>query len=65
MTEPYTKDELKRFDALTNEMSSPRQMARITARMAVDQFVKEHGKEKCDTMFAVLQARDAKRKSRA
>lgn len=62
---PYTSDELKRFDALTNEMSSPNQLARITSRIAVDRFVIEHGVEKCNAMFADLKARDAKRKRRA
>ena len=58
----YTKDELKEFDRLTNELSSHNQVARIGARMDIKKFIEKHGKEKCDAMFAELQKRDAKRR---
>jgi len=59
MSQPiYTPDELLVFDELTALQSSQNQMTRIAARMAVKKFVEEHGKEKCDAMFAELQKRD-------
>jgi hypothetical protein len=50
----FTEDELKEFDALTWRMGSRDQVARISARMDMNKFVKTHGKEKCDAMWAVL-----------
>lgn len=59
---PYTKEELREFDRITNMLSSPRQMVRLDARLTlVPAFVEKHGKEKCDAMFEVLKARDAKK----
>jgi hypothetical protein len=56
----YTAEELRRFDHLTLRLSSRDQVTRIEARFDVKRFQQEHGKEKCDAMFAVLKARDAK-----
>lgn len=58
---PYTEAELKRFDRLTQKLSSDNQLARIEARLAIPKFIAEHGKEKCDVMYAVLRERDKKR----
>lgn len=58
----YTESELKQFDRLTQKLHSRDQLTRIDGRLKVDAFVREHGKEKCDAMFAVLKRRD-KRKS--
>lgn len=55
---PYTAAELKQFDRLTMKLSSRDQLARIEARMAIKRYIEEHGKEKCDAMFAVLKRRD-------
>jgi hypothetical protein len=63
MTKPkpvYTAEELRKFDSLTLRLSSRDQVARIEARFDVQKFEKEHGKAKCEAMFAVLKARDAK-----
>lgn len=57
----YTQNELRRFDLLTAKLSSLDQMVRINARFDVSAFIKEHGEEKCDAMFAVLKKRDAKK----
>ena len=57
----HTKAELARFDRLTRMCSSLRQMDRIEGRLALKKFVAEHGKEKCEAMFAVLQKRVAKK----
>lgn len=62
--ENYTPEELAEFDRITRDMSSPNQVRRIEGRLAVRRFESEHGTEKCKAMFAVLQARDAKRNSR-
>ena len=57
---PYTPELLRAFDRLTKRLSSPHQMERINARLQMYQFVKEHGKDVCNTMFAELQVRDKK-----
>ena len=56
---PYTKADLKKFDRLTERASSRDQMERITARLALTNFIKEHGKEKCDLMWSALTSTDA------
>lgn len=58
----YTAAELQRFDRLTMKLSSRDQMDRITGRIDIDKFIKEHGKDKCDAMFAALKRRDAMRR---
>ena len=60
----YTQALLKRFDRLTNKLSSRDQLARIEARIDIKKFIEEHGEDVCDEMFLVLQKRDAKRKPR-
>jgi len=56
----YSRALLKRFDLLTNKLSSPDQLERISARMKIKEFVETHGKPICDEMFAVLKKRDAR-----
>lgn len=63
-TKRYTPAMLRRFDLLTERMSSPNQMVRITARLDTEAFQKKHGKEICDEMFTVLRKRDRKRGAR-
>lgn len=58
MDTTFTKAELKKFDNLTMATSSRHQMERITARLALNNFIKEHGKEKCDAMFAEIMKRE-------
>lgn len=55
---PYTAKELAEFDRITRRMCSLNQMARIEGRVECRKFEAEHGKEKCDAMFAELQRRD-------
>lgn len=50
----WTKEELKEFDRLSWESSSRDQVERISGRMELSAFVKKHGEEKCDAMFAFL-----------
>ena len=50
----FTKAELSEFDKLTMATSSRDQMERISARLKLTAFIKEHGREKCDAMFAAL-----------
>jgi hypothetical protein len=57
----YTDTILRKFDRLTRMLSSQNNLERIEARIEVHKFVKEHGKEVCDEMFAVLKRRDEKR----
>lgn len=51
----WTKEELARFDKLLDVCASPRQLNRISGRLDMNAFVKEHGKEKCDAMFKHLE----------
>lgn len=60
---PYTAAEFRQFDRLTNNASSQNQLTRIQARLHLTAFVKEHGKEKCDLMWAAIQAKDARKRA--
>jgi hypothetical protein len=60
MPKIYTKGDLRKFDRLTAMLHSPSQMERIHGRMEIKKFIELHGQEKCDAMFEVLKARDAK-----
>lgn len=51
----WTKDELKEFDKLIEKVGSSHQVTRISARFDMDAFVKLHGREKCDAMWAHLE----------
>lgn len=53
----WTKEELKQFDKLVDLVSSRNQLTRIAARLDMDKFIKEHGKEKCDAMWAHLEGK--------
>ncbi|ELQ8317587.1 TPA: hypothetical protein L6A34_31420 [Pseudomonas aeruginosa] len=52
----WTKTEITEFDKLVDAVSSRDQVKRIEARMDMSSFVAKHGKEKCDAMFAHLEA---------
>ncbi len=58
----YTKEELRKFDRLTLDLSSKHQMTRIRARLDIQVFEKQHGEQKCRAMFEVLKERDARKK---
>lgn len=60
MRKPYTSAELKEFDRLTKMLHNSGQMVRIRGRILVQEFLKKHGKAKCNAMFAVLVERDAR-----
>ena len=55
----WTPAELDTFNRLVRLTGSLRQMDRINGRIDMKNFVTKHGKEKCDAMFAELQARGA------
>ena len=55
MSAEYNSQELRVFEDLVNMVSSQDQVERITGRIQMQDFVKNHGNEKCDAMFAVLQ----------
>lgn len=59
----YTRDEYKTFNALVGATSSPNQLGRIQARLKLNAFVKEHGREKCDAMDAEWKRRSARGKT--
>lgn len=50
----WTNEELGEFDRLIDGQSSRNQMTRIVARLEMQSFIKKHGKEKCDAMWAHL-----------
>lgn len=54
----FTKEELKKFNQLSWACSSKNQLERISGRLALSKFIKEHGKNKCDAMWAEIQKRD-------
>lgn len=56
----WTQEEFKTFEKLVNGTSSRYQITRIEARLDMDLFVKKHGKEKCDAMFAEITKNDSK-----
>ena len=55
MSKSYTKKELNEFRTLVNKCSSINQTRRIEGRLRMNEFVEEHGDEKCDEMWKVLQ----------
>jgi hypothetical protein len=54
MNDVWTKEEIEEFDKLLNMTASRNQLKRINGRIDMNAFVKKHGKEKCDAMFAHL-----------
>jgi hypothetical protein len=54
----YTAAELRAFDKLSARLSSHNQATRIEARFKMRDFVEQHGKDKCDAMFAEVMRRD-------
>lgn len=58
----YSKKEMREFDRITWNLSSPDQMTRISARIDIKKFMGEHGKEKCDEMYAALTEREPGKK---
>lgn len=56
----YTEDELKTFDLLCETTASRDQVERICGRLKLRDFVKEHGRPKCDAMYAELDRRQKK-----
>lgn len=55
---PYTDAELKRFDRLTQKLTSRNPPTRIEAGATLIKLIAKHGREKCAAMFAVLKQRD-------
>ncbi len=53
-SDQWTQKQIKQFDGLIEGVSSPGQITRIESRFAMEKFVKEHGKEKCDAMWKAL-----------
>lgn len=51
----WTDEELREFDDLVDMVSDRHQVTRITGRFKMDEFIKKHGKPKCDAMWAHLE----------
>lgn len=58
----WTEKELREFDRITLLESSQNQMERIEGRLAVSRFVKDHGREKCEAIFAEIKRREKEKK---
>ena len=61
----WTKEEIMEFDRLIvdrliDKKKSRNQVERIVGRMELNDFVKQHGKEKCDAMWAHMKANGGK-----
>jgi len=54
VTAEYTKEELRKFKRLYDKTGSLNGGTRVIARLEMNDFVKEHGKEKCDAMFEAI-----------
>ena len=50
----YSPTELNEFRKLVEGAESRNQVTRISARLEMNLFVEQVGKEKCDAMFEVL-----------
>jgi hypothetical protein len=62
MSETWTTDEFRRFDQLTNDLSSHDQMARIAARLELHKWG-QTDKPKLDAMFEEIKRQDAKKRA--
>lgn len=58
----WTPNELALFDELAAGTESRDQVTRISARMRLSKFISEHGKAKCDAMWAHIVAASHKSK---
>ncbi|HJV75387.1 MAG TPA: hypothetical protein VJ654_14265 [Noviherbaspirillum sp.] len=58
-----TTEELCEFDRLIDMAESENQLDRIAGRIDLRKFVAKHGKEKCDAMFAHLEAEAGRAKA--
>lgn len=56
----WTKQDITAFDRLVDGTSSRDQVKRIKSRLDLSTFVESHGREKCDAMFAHLEAGGAR-----
>jgi hypothetical protein len=61
----WTKEELSEFDRAIDENDSRDQVTRIRGRLAINRMVKEFGLQKCDAMFAHLEAKRKKPKRKS
>lgn len=56
MDSTWTTEEIVEFDCLVEMASSRQQMDRISSRIDMPEFIQKHGKDKCDAMFAHIEA---------
>jgi len=54
----WTAKEFRTFERLTAMVCEPDMQARQRARRWLEDFVKKHGKDKCDMMLAEIRRRD-------
>lgn len=58
----WTSEELREFDEAIDNSEDLHQVTRIAGRLAIKRIIAEHGREKCDAMFAHLEAERKGRK---
>lgn len=55
----WEEHELQQFLGIIEANESMNQLDRIAGRLEMSEFVKRHGRAKCDAMFAEIKRRDA------
>lgn len=56
----WLKSEIKEFDRLIDKSESRDQAERVSGRFELRAFIAKHGKEKCDAMWAYMEANGGK-----
>jgi hypothetical protein len=54
MSNTFTDEDLNEFRNLVGAVSDRNQMVRISGRLDMHRFVRDHGKEKCDAMWEII-----------
>jgi hypothetical protein len=57
---PYTPQERRQFKRILDQTGSLSNYERISARLAMERFVADHGKAKCQAMYDAIMRREAK-----
>jgi hypothetical protein len=58
----FTQQEYEQFCHLSSKTSSSDQVTRINGRLKLREFIQQHGKGKCDAMWAKLTASEPMQK---
>lgn len=50
----WTKEDITKFKRLVDMGASRNQMDRINSRLDMPQFIKDHGRSKCNAMYDII-----------